>query len=127
MKEIAAIPASLILYESPGRLADAIAERVRLLAGAGIAAGLLAKAGFELVEAMHLEALEGSSLWTISSGPLASGWVHDFLAGMFGWTADEATPLRVGLYVAYLVPITWFFYFGGRTPKVRSNQNLATA
>lgn len=85
-----------------------------------VAAGLVAKGVYELVEAMELDALEGASLWTISSGPLATGWFKDLLAGMFGWTADEASPLRVISYFAYLVPVTWLFFRGGRSVSNRT-------
>ncbi len=78
------------------------------------AAGMVSKAVFELVEAMHIHALEGASLWTITSGPFAQGWSYDFLAGMFGWTATEASPIRVITYFAYLVPVSYLFFFGGR-------------
>ena len=93
------------------------------------AAGLLAKAGFELAEAMKISALKGDSMWTVSSGAFATGTLHDFLQGMFGWTADEASPLRVAIYFTYLLPVTFMFYFGGRTPKLTtpSSQTAATA
>lgn len=87
------------------------------------AAGLLAKAGFELAEAMKLTGLQGDSLWTITSGPFANGWVHDFLQGIFGWSANEASPLRVSIYGLYLVPVTWLFYFSGRVPKASSDRS----
>ena len=77
------------------------------------AAGMLAKAAFELIEAMHIEAFEGDSLWTIKSGIFANGWFYDLLKGMFGFSADEATVARVVVYFAYLVPVSWLFYFRG--------------
>ncbi len=79
------------------------------------AAGLLAKAGFELVQAMHIHALDTGRVFTVTSGPFAHGWVHDFLEGMFGWSSNEASPLRVAIYFAYLLPVTYLFFFGGRT------------
>lgn len=91
------------------------------------AAGLLAKAAFELVEAMHIEALEGTSMWTITSGPLAHGWFHDFLEGMFGWTSNEASPLRVAVYFAYLLPVAYLFFFGGRSAQPSQRRTSAVA
>ena len=92
------------------------------------AAGMMAKAVFELVEAMHISALEGSSLWTITSGPFATGWTYDFLAGMFGWTANEASAIRVVVYFAYLIPVGYLFFFGGRKPVPQpANRSVGAA
>lgn len=91
------------------------------------AAGLFATAVFELVEAMRIEALEGSSLWTIQSGPLATGWVYDFLQGLFGWTPNEASPLRVVSYFVYLLPVGYLFFFGGRAARTPSAKTRTPA
>jgi high-affinity iron transporter len=73
------------------------------------AAGLAGKAVHELRE---LVGLEGGwlfdPLWMITSGPLASGTLYDFLKGLFGWSADPER-IRVITYFAYLVPALWMF------------------
>ncbi len=73
------------------------------------AAGLVGKAVHELRE---LVGLEGGwlfdPLWLISSGPLASGTLYDFLKGLFGWSSDPER-IRVIAYFAYLVPVLWMF------------------
>jgi high-affinity iron transporter len=73
------------------------------------AAGLVGKAVHELRE---LVGLEGGwlfdPLWVISSGPLASGTLYDFLKGLFGWSSDPER-IRVIAYFAYLVPVLWMF------------------
>ncbi len=73
------------------------------------AAGLVGKAVHELRE---LVGLEGGwlfdPLWVISSGPLASGTLYDFLKGLFGWSEDPER-IRVIAYFAYLVPVLWLF------------------
>ncbi len=73
------------------------------------AAGLVGKAVHEFGEVLELD-----SLWlfqpafTIDSGPLASGVLFDFLAGLFGWSASPERA-RVLAYFAYLVPVLWMF------------------
>lgn len=73
------------------------------------AAGLVGKAVHELRE---LVGLEGGwlfdPLWVISSGPLASGTLYDFLKGLFGWSSDPER-IRVIAYFAYLVPVLYLF------------------
>lgn len=73
------------------------------------AAGLVGKAVHELRE---LIGIEGGwlfePLWVISSGPLASGTLYDFLKGLFGWSEDPER-IRVIAYFAYLVPVLYLF------------------
>jgi high-affinity iron transporter len=73
------------------------------------AAGLVGKAVHELRE---LAGIEGGwlfdPLWVITSGPLASGTLYDFLKGLFGWSEDPER-IRVIAYFAYLLPVMWLF------------------
>jgi len=73
------------------------------------AAGLVGKAVHELRE---LAGLEGGwlfePLWIITSGPLASGTLYDFLKGLFGWS-NEPERIRVLAYFAYLIPVLYLF------------------
>jgi high-affinity iron transporter len=81
-------------------------------------AGLFGKGLHELL--VGVAGLKGGladSLWTLRSGPLAHGWFNDFLGGMFGWTRDEASPVRVVGYLVYLLPIGWLYVLGGRPKK----------
>jgi len=86
---------------------------------------MLAKAVFELVEAMHLHSLEGSSLWTINSGVFAKGWFYEFISSMFGFTSSEATPIRVIVYLAYLIPVAYLFFSNrsGTAPSPVENRD----
>jgi high-affinity iron transporter len=73
------------------------------------AAGLVGKAFHEFRELLELE--DGwlfQPAWTITSGPLASGTLYDFLSGLFGWSSDPER-IRVIAYVGYLVPVLWLF------------------
>lgn len=73
------------------------------------AAGLVGKAVHEFGELFEIDSLwVMGSAWTITSGPLATGFVHDFLEGMFGWSS-EPERLRVIAYFAYLLPVLWLF------------------
>lgn len=83
------------------------------------AAGLFAKGIHEFREFFDLEAAWYSApVWEISSGPLAEGWTNDFLKGLFGWSSDPER-IRVVAYLAYLVPVLWF-YFKGTFARTRS-------
>ncbi len=75
------------------------------------AAGLFAKGLHEFRELLGIEwALVSDPVWTITSGPFAEGsTTHDFLKGLFGWSPNPER-IRVLGYLAYLVPVTWFFY-----------------
>lgn len=73
------------------------------------AAGLVGKAFHEFRELFGFE--DGwlvEPMWIITSGPLASGTLYDFLKGLFGW-AEDPERIRVIAYFAYLVPVLWLF------------------
>ena len=73
------------------------------------AAGLAGKAAHEFRELLGFE--HGwliDSMWSINSGPLASGWSHDFLQGLFGWSPAPER-IRVFAYFAYVIPALWLF------------------
>ncbi|MEZ5226746.1 MAG: FTR1 family protein [Acidimicrobiales bacterium] len=95
------------------------------------AAGLFAKGVHEFREYFEFEAAwYSNSLWTVASGPLASGWVHDFMKGLFGWSPDPER-IRVVAYVAFLLPTLWFYYRGSSTPaaaqSARSGERRTSA
>jgi len=77
------------------------------------AAGLFAKAVHEFRELLGVEGWLAEPSWLIESGPFASGWFYDFLAGVFGWSSDPER-IRVIAYFAYLVPVSIAFFSGGR-------------
>jgi high-affinity iron transporter len=78
------------------------------------AAGLAAKAVHEFRELFELEgAWYSTPVWEITGGPLASGWVHDMLKGLLGWSADPER-IRVAAYLAFVIPALWLYY---REPK----------
>ncbi len=84
------------------------------------AAGLFAKGVHEFREYFEFEgAFYSKSLWTITSGPLATGWTHDFLKGLLGWSPDPER-IRVVAYFAFLVPTLWFYY--RQTPPTAKQQ-----
>lgn len=73
------------------------------------AAGLAGKAVHEFRELLEFET--GwliDPMWTVSSGPLASGSWHDFLKGLFGWSPSPER-IRVLAYIAYAIPVLWIF------------------
>jgi high-affinity iron transporter len=72
------------------------------------AAGLVGKAVHEFGELFGMSGWFIDPMWTLSSGPLASGSLFDFLEGMFGWSATPERA-RVFAYVGYLVPVMWLF------------------
>ena len=79
------------------------------------AAGLAGKAVHEFRELIEWES--GwliSSPWTIASGPFSSGWVHDFLKALFGWSPAPER-LRVIAYFSYLIPVLWLYLRKGTT------------
>ena len=66
------------------------------------AAGLVGKAVHEFRELLGLE--DGwlfQPVWTITSGPLASGTLYDFLKGLFGWSSD---PERIRVHRLLRLP-----------------------
>ncbi len=74
------------------------------------AAGLFAKGVHEFREYFEFEgSFYSNTLWNITSGPLATGWTHDFLKGLLGWSPDPER-IRVAAYLAFLVPTLWFYY-----------------
>lgn len=89
------------------------------------AAGLFAKGVHEYRELFELEAgWYSKPVWEITSGPLSEGHTtHDFLQGLFGWSADPER-IRVVAYFAFLLP-TLALYFRG-TPRASVSQPAAT-
>ncbi len=80
------------------------------------AAGLFAKGVHEFREYFELEAAWYSKpVWDITDGPLASGWVHDFMKGLFGWSPHPER-IRFVAYFAFLVPALWFYYRPASNP-----------
>ena len=90
------------------------------------AAGLVGKAVHEFGELLEFDStwLFGSA-WTISSGPLATGFLHDFLEGMFGWSS-EPERLRVVAYFAYLLPVLWIFLRPDAAPTAAASHEAVT-
>lgn len=73
------------------------------------AAGLVGKAVHEFRELLGFE--NGwliDPMWTVTSGVFASGAVHDFLKGLFGWSPSPER-IRVIAYFAYAIPVMWLF------------------
>ena len=81
------------------------------------AAGLFGKGVHEYRELLGIEwAVLVTPAWTISSGPLAEGHqVHDFLAGLLGWSPAPER-VRVLAYVAYLVGMLTLYLRADRPP-----------
>lgn len=81
------------------------------------AAGLFAKGLHEFRELLEIETSAiAAPVWQITSGPLSDGHtLHDFLEGLFGWSADPERIRLVGYFV-YLIPAGWLFFRGGRRP-----------
>lgn len=90
-------------------------------------AGLLAKAFHEFRELLEIEAAWAANpVWTITSGPLAEGrTLHDFLKGLFGWSASPER-IRVLAYFAYLLPVSWLF-FGNHSSDQAETKSVETA
>ena len=89
------------------------------------AAGLAGKAVHEFRELIEWES--GwliSSPWTIASGPFSSGWVHDFLKALFGWSPAPER-LRVIAYFGYLIPVLWL-YLRKETPGGKNERAVTT-
>jgi len=89
------------------------------------AAGLFGKAVHEFSEFFGLDGWLVEPAWIITSGPFATGWFHDFLQGMFGWSEDPEH-IRVLAYFAYLIPVGIAFFAGGRQPVSASAPSVAT-
>ncbi len=95
------------------------------------AAGLFAKGLHEFRELFEIESSSVSAtVWDITSGPFAEGsTLHDFLKGLFGWSPHPER-IRVIGYFAYLIPVTWLFYRGGRSsarPAVADSTDVVAA
>ncbi|MFM9085427.1 MAG: hypothetical protein ACKORC_03035, partial [Acidimicrobiia bacterium] len=52
-------------------------------------------------------------VWSIESGPWASGTFYDFMRGLFGWHR-EPEMMRLLAYVGYLVPTLALYLRGSR-------------
>jgi high-affinity iron transporter len=81
------------------------------------AAGLVGKAVHEYGELLGLHGWFIDPMWTVTSGPFASGSFYDFLDGLFGWVADPERA-RVIAHVAYLLPVLTLFLRPDRTVVV---------
>lgn len=96
------------------------------------AAGLFAKGVHEYRELFGIEwSLLAVPMWTVTTGPLSAGHqVHDFLAGLFGWS-PEPERIRVAAYLAYLVGVLALYLRGSQTaapaPADRSDAAEAAA
>ncbi len=91
------------------------------------AAGLFAKGVHEFREYFEFEGgWYSNPVWDITTGPLASGWVHDFMKGLFGWSPHPER-IRVVAYIAFLVPTGWFFYRGERVPTSEPSSEVVSA
>lgn len=86
------------------------------------AAGLFAKGLHEFRELFEIESsIVAATVWDITSGPFAEGsTLHDFLKGLFGWSPHPER-IRVLGYIAYLVPVSWFFFFAKPTGRSTSS------
>jgi high-affinity iron transporter len=92
------------------------------------AAGLAGKAAHEFRELAGFDSgwLFGP-MWTITSGSLATGTFHDFIEGLFGWSADPER-IRVFAYVAYAFPVLWLYLKASPPPTPQiSETSRATA
>ncbi len=91
------------------------------------AAGLAAKTVHEFRELAGFES--GwliDPMWNITSGPLAVGTFHDFIEGLFGWSADPER-IRVLAYFAFVVPVLWIYLRAPRTSVVKTNEQSPVA
>lgn len=91
------------------------------------AAGLAGKAVHEFRELLGFET--GwliDSMWTVASGPFASGSLHDFLKGLFGWSPNPER-IRVLTYFAYAIPVLWIFLRPQRSADATRQTTTPTA
>ena len=80
------------------------------------AAGLFAKGVHEFREYFEFEgAFYSDAMWNIESGLFATGWTHDFMKGLFGWSPNPER-IRVVAYFAFLLPTLWFYYRESAVP-----------
>ncbi len=86
------------------------------------AAGLAAKTVHEFRELAGFES--GwliDPMWNITSGPLAAGTFHDFIEGLFGWSADPER-IRVLAYFAFVIPVLWVYLRAPRASASKTSQ-----
>lgn len=89
------------------------------------AAGLLAKGVHEFQEAGLIGTLR-EHVWSLR-GWLASGRVHDFAKGLFGWSPEPSVEM-VAAYLIYVVPVGVAFFAGTRgVPDTAPARATATA
>ncbi len=92
------------------------------------AAGLFGKAFHEFRELLGFE--DGwliDPMWRVTDGPLASGVVHDFVKGLFGWSPDPER-IRVLAYFAYVIPaLVWFLRPGPAVAAPAATEPAASA
>jgi high-affinity iron transporter len=93
------------------------------------AAGLAGKAAHEFRQLLGFDS--GwliRPMWTISSGPAATGTFRDFFEGLFGWS-PQPERIRVLAYLAYAVPVLSVYLKSvrGSAPTVTSNPSAVTA
>jgi high-affinity iron transporter len=81
------------------------------------AAGLAGKALHEMHDFFELNGWLFSNAWTVTSGPFASGTLHDFLKGLFGWH-PETEKIRHRAYIAYVVIVGRLFLQKQSAPAV---------
>ena len=114
--------AGLVVAAVLGRLVYAGGNRLNLrtffnVTGALLilfAAGLAGKFFHEYRELFGIESgWLASRAWTIDSGIWHSGTFYDFMKGFFGWHYSYEK-VRVFVYFAYLLPVTWFFVKGSK-------------
>ena len=80
------------------------------------AAGLFGKFFHEYRELLGMETgWLVQSVWTIESGPWASGTFYDFMKGFFGWH-NAYENIRLIAYFAYLIPVGYLFLRGAGAP-----------
>jgi high-affinity iron transporter len=89
-----------------------------------VAAGLFAKAAHEGREILGIEGWSATSMWNVVKGPFASGWISDFMQGMFGWS-PSVERIQLLAYCLYLGPVAYFFL--RRPKKAITNKVPATA
>jgi high-affinity iron transporter len=88
-----------------------------------VAAGLFSKVGHEGHELLGLEGWIATLMWQVSSGPLSSGWLRDFLGGMFAWN-PYVERVQLYAYFLYLIPVGYLFF---RRPGKKTRSAKAVA
>jgi high-affinity iron transporter len=90
------------------------------------AAGLAGKVVHEYGELLGLSGWLIDPMWTLTSGPFASGSFYDFLDGLFGWRSDPERA-RVLVHLAYLLPVLTLFLRPDRTVVAVPTADAAVA